>query len=50
MIALFGVVCGSVLLAPVGARLAHRMPVLKLKRIFAGLLYLLATKMLVTYW
>ena len=36
--------------APFGARLAHRLPVLALKRIFAVLLYVLATKMLMTYW
>jgi uncharacterized membrane protein YfcA len=35
--------------APFGARLAHRLPVLALKRIFACLLYVLATKMLLTY-
>lgn len=50
LIALAGVVSGSVLTAPFGARLAHRLPVLKLKRIFALLLYVLATKMLFTYW
>lgn len=38
------------LLAPVGARFAHRLPVLTLKRVFALLLFLLATKMAVTYW
>jgi uncharacterized membrane protein YfcA len=48
--ALLGLVCGSVFTAPFGARLAHRLPVLALKRIFALLLYLLATKMLLTYW
>jgi uncharacterized membrane protein YfcA len=48
--ALLGLVCGSVVTAPFGARLAHRLPVLALKRIFALLLYLLATKMLLTYW
>ncbi|MBK4737131.1 sulfite exporter TauE/SafE family protein [Noviherbaspirillum pedocola] len=48
--ALAGLVCGSVLTAPFGARLAHKLPVLTLKRIFALLLYALATKMLVTYW
>lgn len=32
--------------APYGARLAHRLPMLTLKRIFAALLLLLATKML----
>ena len=36
--------------APFGARFAHRLPVLTLKRVFAVLLYVLATKMLVTYW
>lgn len=49
-LALAGVVCGSVLTAPIGARVAHRLPVKKLKRIFAALLYILAIKMLVTYW
>ena len=48
--ALAVVVAVSVLLAPVGARFAHRMPVLTLKRVFALLLFLLATKMAVTYW
>ena len=36
----------SMLLAPVGARLAHRLPIAALKRIFAGLLVALAAKML----
>ncbi len=47
--ALLGIVAGSVLTAPVGARAAHRLPVTTLRRIFAGLLYVLATKMLWTY-
>ncbi|MEO6362369.1 MAG: sulfite exporter TauE/SafE family protein [Caldimonas sp.] len=47
--ALLGIVAGSVLTAPLGARSAHRMPVVALRRIFAGLLYALATKMLWTY-
>ena len=47
--ALAGLVAGSVVTAPIGARLAHRLPVLALKRIFAVLLYVLATKMLFTY-
>ena len=47
--ALAGLVCGSVLTAPYGARLAHRLPVPTIRRIFACLLYVLATKMLVTY-
>lgn len=49
-LALIGLICGSVATAPLGAKLAHRMPVLALKRVFAVLLYVLATKMLVTYW
>mgnify|MGYP006286968141 CR=1 FL=1 len=36
----------SVFMAPIGARLAHRLPVKQLKRIFAGVLYLLAAYML----
>lgn len=39
-------VMATVLTAPVGARLAHRLPVAMLKRLFAGLLILLAAKML----
>ena len=39
-----------VLTAPMGARLAHRLPVATLKRIFALLMYVLATKMVVSYW
>ena len=48
--ALLGIVAGSVLTAPMGARAAHRLPVTTLRRIFAGLLYVLATKMLWTYF
>ena len=44
--ALVGVVAISFLMAPVGARLAHRLPVKQLKRAFGGFLALLATKML----
>jgi len=47
--ALLGIVAGSVLTAPMGARAAHRMPVATLRRIFAGLLYVLAAKMAWTY-
>lgn len=39
-------VVASMLTAPFGARIAHRLPVATLKRIFAGLLVLLAAKML----
>jgi len=48
--ALLCIVAGSVLTAPWGARAAHRMPVATLRRIFAGLLYVLATRMAWTYW
>ncbi len=41
-----GVVLMSFVMAPVGARLAHRLPVKQLKRAFGGFLALLATKML----
>jgi uncharacterized membrane protein YfcA len=48
--ALLGIVLGSMLTAPWGARAAHRLPVKTLRRIFAGLLYVLATKMAWTYF
>lgn len=44
--ALLVISVASVAMAPVGARAAHRMPVLKLKRIFAMVLYCLAAYML----
>lgn len=44
--ALAWLVPSSMLSAPLGARLAHRLPVATLKRIFAGLLIALAAKML----
>lgn len=47
--ALLGIVAGSVLTAPLGARTAHRLPLVTLRRVFAALLYALATKMLWTY-
>ena len=47
--ALLGIVTGSVLTASLGARAAHRLPVALLRRIFACLLFALATKMLWTY-
>ncbi len=43
--ALAATVVGSVLLAPVGARLTHRSPVRTLRRAFALLLYVLAASM-----
>ncbi len=48
--ALMALVAGSIFTAPVGARLAHRLPVATLKRIFAILMFALATKMAVLYW
>jgi uncharacterized membrane protein YfcA len=50
IIGLIGIVSGSIFTAPIGARLAHRLPVSALKRIFACLLYVLAVRMLWTYW
>ncbi len=42
---LLGIVSTSVLFAPLGAKLAHRLPVALLKRVFAGFLFLLAIYM-----
>jgi uncharacterized protein len=47
--ALAGIVAGSVLTAPLGARTAHRLPVRPLKRIFALLLLVLALRMVWTF-
>ncbi|HRK79424.1 MAG TPA: TSUP family transporter, partial [Thiobacillus sp.] len=47
--ALFGIVLGSVLTAPLGARTAHRLPVKPLKRVFALLLMVLALRMAWTF-
>lgn len=44
--ALAGVVVGTLVTVPYGAKLAHGMPVTLLKRIFAVILFILATKML----
>lgn len=46
--ALIGVSVASVMTAPLGARLAHSLPVKPLKRIFALLLVVLGTKMLLS--
>jgi uncharacterized membrane protein YfcA len=45
--ALLGIVCASVLTAPLGVLLAHRLPVPRLKRVFALLLLLVGTRMLI---
>lgn len=44
--ALIGIVVTSILFAPLGARLAHRLPIVTLKKIFAVLLATLGVKML----
>lgn len=44
--AFIGIVCASILTAPLGARLAHSLPVSRLKKVFAVLLFVVATKML----
>lgn len=44
--ALVAIVCASVFTAPLGARLAHALPVDRLKRVFALFLYAVATRML----
>ena len=46
--ALAGIVAASVFTASVGVRLAHSLPVDKLKRIFALLLYVVGTRMLIS--
>lgn len=43
--ALFGIALFSMLTAPLGARLAHRLPVVALKRVFAVFLVITATRM-----
>jgi uncharacterized protein len=45
--ALLGIVLTSVLTAPLGVRLAHSLPVDRLKRVFAVLLLVMGTRMLV---
>ncbi len=44
--ALIGIVGASVLTAPLGARLAHRLPVAGLKKVFAVLLIVMGTRLL----
>jgi uncharacterized membrane protein YfcA len=48
--ALAALVLASIATAPLGARTAHRLPVATLKRVFAFVLYVLATRMIVSYW
>jgi uncharacterized membrane protein YfcA len=44
------VVATSILAAPLGARLAHRLPIKQLRTLFAVLLYAFAVRMLVGIW
>lgn len=44
--ALVGLVVCSMLTAPTGARIAHKLPVAKLKKVFAAFLFFMATRML----
>jgi uncharacterized protein len=48
--AVAGIVVTSVLLAPVGAAFAYRLKTKTLKRIFAALLFAIATRMLIGLW
>ena len=45
--ALCGIALASICTAPLGARLAHRLPVALLKKVFALLVLVMGTKMLV---
>jgi uncharacterized protein len=47
---LAGITIASVLTAPLGARLAHRVSGRMLKRIFAALMFVLAARMLAGLW
>lgn len=48
--ALVGITAASVLTAPLGARIAHRLPARKLRVLWAILLFVLATRMLISLW
>lgn len=48
--ALIGVVIGTFVTVPLGAKLAHSMPVTNLKRIFAVILFVLAAKMMWSFF
>lgn len=51
LVALAGISTASVLTAPIGVKLAHSLPVNKLKRVFAVLLYVVGTRMLISvFW
>ncbi len=46
--ALIGIAVTSILTAPLGARIAHKLPVAQLKRVFAILLYIMGARMVWT--
>lgn len=48
--AFLAIALGSGLTAPLGAKLAHRLPVSRLKKLFAALLYMLAVRMAYGVW
>lgn len=48
--ALIGIAAASIITAPLGAKLAHSLPIDKLKKIFALLLIVMGTKMLISLW
>jgi len=48
--ALLGLVCASVITAPLGVRLAHSLPVDRLKLVFALILFTVATRMAYDLW
>ena len=45
-----GIVVTSIIMAPVGAKLSHKTPARTLRKIFAVLLYVLATQMLLNFF
>jgi uncharacterized membrane protein YfcA len=48
--ALVGIAAASVVAAPLGARIAHKLPARTLRLMFALLLFILAARMLVSMW
>ena len=47
---LFGLTAASVVMAPVGAAAAHRMPTRRLRQVFCGVMMILATRLLWKLW
>lgn len=48
--ALIGLVVCSMMTAPTGAKIAHKLPVAKLKKVFAVFLFIMATRMLLQFF